>query len=110
MSSWSLAGNLNATVSAAECHTGGQDAQTHFLNFLNETPSMDLWSGNHDRDCLWDWTVQVHVEGVLSGNIIDQVVSSSLNLLNAKISVANKQVDFIQGSDHRPITATIIYG
>ena len=107
--SWSLAGDLNATVASFERKSGGQEARKIFLNFLESTNSHDLWSNREDRNLLKDWTVQARSEGVTSGNIIDRVVSSSATLIDAEISVADRRDDFIQGSDHRPIVATMVY-
>lgn len=45
-----------------------------------------------------------------SGNIIDQVVSSTLNFIDADIHVAARHDDFIKGTDHRAVVATIDYG
>lgn len=108
--SWSLAGELNATVAPFERRSGGQDARQIFLDFLDATNGQDLWSKNEDRDGLKDWTVQARSEGASSGNIIDRVVSSSDKLVDAEIGVADRREDFIQGSDHQPIFATMVYG
>jgi hypothetical protein len=108
--SWSLAGDLNATVASFERKSGGQEARKLYLAFLEATGSHDLWSRNEDRNRLKDWTVRARSEGATSGNIIDRVVSSSDTLIDAEICVADRRDDFIQGSDHRPIIATMVYG
>ena len=56
-----------------------------------------------------DWTVQACSEGATSGNIIDRVISSSATLIDAEISIADRCDNFIQGSDHHPIVATMVY-
>ena len=55
--SWSLAGDLNATVSATERASGGIDAKKHFLHFLDKTKGVDLWASlRPERSRLHDWT------------------------------------------------------
>ena len=96
-------------VASFERKSGGHEARKIFLDFLESTNSCDLWSNKEDRNRLKDWTVQARSEGATSGNIIDRVVSSSATLIDAEISVADRRDDFIQGSDHRPIVATMVY-
>ena len=55
--SWSVAGDLNASVSNTERASGGSDARRHFLHFLNATKGIDLWSDlKPQRSWLHDWT------------------------------------------------------
>jgi hypothetical protein len=106
--SWSMAGDLNATVSTTECASGGVDAKRHFLQFLDRTKSIDLWSHlKPERSRLHDWTCKAHSNRTSLGNIIDRVVMSSNCASEADITVADKPYDFVQMTDHRAITLTI---
>ncbi|KAF9070995.1 hypothetical protein BDP27DRAFT_1419525 [Rhodocollybia butyracea] len=42
--SWSLAGDLNATINSNERASGGADARAQYLKFLSDTNTIDLWS------------------------------------------------------------------
>ncbi|KAK0220171.1 hypothetical protein IW262DRAFT_1383151 [Armillaria fumosa] len=54
--SWSLAGDLNATVSSIERASSGEDNRRFFLEFLETTNAQDLWKKNPERSCQNDWT------------------------------------------------------
>ena len=106
--SWSIAGDLNATVSTTERASGGTDAKRHFLHFLDKTKGVDLWSHlKPDRSRLHDWTCKAHSNRSSAGNIIDRVVISANCAVDADIAVADKSYDFVQMTDHRAVTATI---
>ena len=64
--SWSLTGDLNATVASFEQKSGGQEVRKIFLDFLESTNSHDLWSNREDHNHLKDWTVQARSEGMTS--------------------------------------------
>ncbi len=106
-SSWTVAGDLNATVSTRERQTGGQEAQSQFLQFLENSREHDLWSDNEDRTRRHDWTCRSTSSA--EGNIIDRVVSSSSNLISSEIYVADRDGDWIPSTDHRGIVARINY-
>lgn len=109
-SSWTVAGDLNATVSICERQTGGQEARAQFQQFLENSNGHDLWSDNEDRTRRHDWTCRSTQAGHSSeGNIIDRVVSSSPNLMCSEIYVADKYDDWIPSTDHRGIIARINY-
>jgi hypothetical protein len=42
--SWTLAGDVNATVSALEHPTGGLDARRQYLQFLGLSNGLDIWT------------------------------------------------------------------
>ena len=99
--SWSVAGDLDASVSNTERASGGNDAQRHFLCFLDVTRGIDLWSDlKPQRSRLHDWTCKAHNNCSSFGNIIDQVVISANCAVDADIAVADKAYDFIQMTDH----------
>ncbi|KAK0484561.1 hypothetical protein IW261DRAFT_1560212 [Armillaria novae-zelandiae] len=105
--SWSLAGDLNATVSSIERASTGEDNQRHFLEFLETTSAQDLWQKDPDRSCQNSWTCQAK-NSERGGNIIDQVVTSTRGILDAHIQAADSPMDYILVTDHRPICAYII--
>ena len=70
--SWTLAGDLNATVAPFERHSRGTEARRQFLHFLQSSSGRNLWSDNPDRTRLTDWTCRTRQDGRLTeGNIID---------------------------------------
>jgi hypothetical protein len=73
--SWTLAGDLNATISSVERPSGGNDARWQFARFLNETDGFDLWETQPDQNRERDWTCRARGANV-GGNIIDRVVTS----------------------------------
>ena len=105
--SWTLLGDLNATVSQAERKTGGADARLHFTNFLRLSKGSDLWSNNPERSRHSDWTCKPRLS-TDGGSIIDRVVTSTDCYLDSEISAANTHLDFVPMTDHRPIIARII--
>ena len=106
--SWSIAGDLNATVSMTERASGGTDAKRHFLRFLDKTKGVDLWASlKPERSRLHDWTCKAHNNRTSLGNIIDRVVVSPNCVTDADIAAADKPYDFVQMTDHRPIVAII---
>jgi hypothetical protein len=56
--SWTLAGDINATVSTVECPSGGQDMRHQYLQFLHQSDGRDLWTLNPDPTCDHDWTCE----------------------------------------------------
>ena len=97
---WSLAGDLNATLSSVERLSGGTDARRLFTRFLQEDNGLDLWENKVDRNWERNWTCRAHGSST-GGNIIDCVVMSYADLLDGEIYVAEK--DFIPRTDHRAI-------
>ena len=100
--SWTLLGDLNATVTHAECKNGGIDARLHFKTFLHSTKGVDLWSSNLERSCLTDWTCKPHLS-TDGGSIIDRIVVSASCLLDSEIYVADGHLDYVPMTNHRPI-------
>ena len=107
--SWTLAGDLNATVAPFERHSGGTEARRQYLQFLHSSNGRDLWADNPDRTRLTDWTCRSkHADGhPTEGNIIDRVATSQSTFIDAEISVTDKYDDWIPYTDHRAIIARI---
>ncbi|KDR73908.1 hypothetical protein GALMADRAFT_71607 [Galerina marginata CBS 339.88] len=105
--SWTLAGDLNATISLFERRSGGVEARRQYLQFLDLTNGHDLWSDNPDRTRVNDWTCRSSQPG--QGNIIDRIVTSSSTLTDAEISVTDRHNDWIPNTDHRGIVARIMH-
>ncbi|KAJ7816163.1 hypothetical protein B0H14DRAFT_3744213 [Mycena olivaceomarginata] len=104
--SWSVTGDLNATVSASERTSGGANARTQFIKFLNEVDAVDIWSNNPQCNRHHDRTSRAGV-GAPSGNIIDRVVTSRRQYADAEISVADRSQDFVPSTNHRAVAARI---
>ena len=102
--SWSLFGDLNATVAAFERASDNVLARCMFNEFLKNTHGTDLWQKCPDRNRFIDWTCRGwhSTEG---GNIIDHVVVSGHCLLDSEISTDQT---WVPGSDHRAVKAKII--
>ena len=108
--SWTLAGDLNATVAPFERHSGGTEARRQFLHFLQSSNGRDLWTDNPDRTRLTDWTCRSKQDGhPTEGNIIDRIVTSQSTFVDAEISVTDKYIDWIPNTDHRGITARVTH-
>jgi hypothetical protein len=105
--SWSLAGDLNATIAPFERLNGGVEARRQYLQFLRSINGHDLWSNNPDRTRVNDWTCRSSQAG--QGNIIDRVVTSTSTLTDAEISVTDRSSDWVPKTDHRGILARIMY-
>ena len=103
--SWTLLGDLNATVSPAERQ--GSENRTPYLNFLRNTNGKDLWKQYPLRNRLLDWTCRAK-DSDKGGSIIDRVVTSAFGIVEAQLQVATKPNDYIPVTDHRPIIAYII--
>ena len=70
--SWTLAGDLNATVAPFKRHSGGAEARQQFLEFLRLSNGHNLWTDNPDCTCLTNWTCRSKHDGhSMEGNIID---------------------------------------
>jgi len=54
--SWTLAGDVNTTVSILEHASGGLDTRRQYLQFLQCTSAQDLWMLQPDRSHDRDWT------------------------------------------------------
>jgi hypothetical protein len=105
--SWTLLGDLNATVAQAERKSGGSDARTHYLEFLRVSKGFDLWSNYPERTRLSDWTCKPRLS-TDGGNIIDRIVTSSNSYLDTEIFVADSHHDYVPMTDHRPIMGRLI--
>ena len=108
--SWTIASDLNATIAQFERHSGGSEAQRQYLHFLQTTNAHDLWSDIPDRTHLNNWTCRSKREGHTGeGNIIDQVATSTLTLIDTEISVADHFDQWIPNTDHQGIMARITH-
>ncbi|KAJ7847448.1 hypothetical protein B0H14DRAFT_3675930 [Mycena olivaceomarginata] len=105
--SWTLVGDLNVTVSAAERLTGGAEARAQYLNFLAATAGHNIWMNNPDCNRRYDWTSRANGDAD-SGNIIDRIVTSKRSYVDAEIA-ADRFQDFILYTNHRAIVAKVIY-
>jgi hypothetical protein len=111
-SAWTLAGDLNATVSSFERTSGGVSARTQFLQFLADTNTYDLWINYPDRSKQLEWTCRGHYsdDGPISvGSIIDRIVTSGSTLADSEIFVANRHTDWIPFTDHRAVVGRVTH-
>ena len=100
--SWTLAGDVNTTISTLERPSGGQDARRQYLQFLRQSDGLDMWTLNPDRTRDHDWTCRAR--GSTGGsNIIDRIVISRKGYIDAEIHVANRSSDYIPMTDHRAV-------
>ncbi|KAJ7788248.1 hypothetical protein B0H14DRAFT_3577343 [Mycena olivaceomarginata] len=104
--SWSIAGDLNTTVSASEHASGGANAQAQYLKFLMDVNAIDIWSNHPERNRHFDWTSRAGI-GASTGNIIDHVVTSKRQYVDAEIAVADCSQDFVPSTNHRAVAARI---
>jgi hypothetical protein len=100
--SWTLAGDVNATVSTLERHTGGQDTRRQYLQFLCLSNGLDVWALNPDRTRDHDWTCRAR-GSTGGGNIIDRIVASHIGFSDAEIRVADRSSDYVPMTDHRAV-------
>ncbi|KAJ7174786.1 hypothetical protein C8R46DRAFT_1252861 [Mycena filopes] len=101
--SWSVAGDCNATTSAAESTAATYQltpARRQYLQFLHNAEGKDLWMDQPDRNALQTFTCK----GPFGQTIIDRVAHSTRGVLGGSISVDKT---FIPATDHRPIIASI---
>jgi len=100
--SWTLAGDVNATVSALECPIGGPDARRQYLQFLCLSNGLDIWTLNPDQTCDHDWTCRAR-GSTGGGNIINRIVTSRIGFSDAEICVADRSSDYVPMTDHRTV-------
>ncbi|KAJ7814367.1 hypothetical protein B0H13DRAFT_2464854 [Mycena leptocephala] len=108
LTSWSISGDLNATVTSSERAADKSDARVQFLRFLKEAKAHDLWSDIPDRNRQTCWTSKARGSGG-GGNIIDRIVSSKSQLIDSEIGVADRYTDFVPSTDHRAVVGKLIY-
>ncbi|KAJ7491046.1 hypothetical protein FB451DRAFT_630119 [Mycena latifolia] len=107
--SWSLGGDTNATVTAAERASGGSDARDKFNAFLDAVDGHDLWSARPDRNRYYDWTSSGQDADKNGGSIIDRFVTSKATLVDSEIYVTNGGSDFVPNTNHRAVIASVIH-
>ena len=107
INSWTLLGDLNATVTQAERKSGGSDARLHYNSFLRLSNGFDLWTNDPERSRLTDWTCKPRLAAD-RGSIIDQIATSAGHFLDSEIYVADGYHDFVPMTDHRAIVGRII--
>ncbi|KAF8223634.1 hypothetical protein L208DRAFT_1315739 [Tricholoma matsutake] len=83
--SWSLFGDLNATVASFECTSDNALVRHTFNEFLRNTCGTDLWQRSTDRNRFIDWMCRSW-HSTDGGSIIDRVVVSSHCLLDSEIT------------------------
>ncbi|KAJ7637992.1 hypothetical protein DFH06DRAFT_1138634 [Mycena polygramma] len=106
--SWSMAGDYNATVASAERAADNSDARAQFTKFLVEARAHDLWSDVRNRDRRTCWTSRARGSNG-GGNIIDRIVSSKCLLVDSEIGVADRYSDFVPSTDHRAVVGKLVY-
>ncbi|KAJ7451026.1 hypothetical protein FB451DRAFT_1409932 [Mycena latifolia] len=106
--SWTLGGDLNATVSATEHAFGGADACAQFLAFLDDTGAHDIWTNHPDCNHNYDWTSRPNPQST-SSNIIDRIITSKRSLLDSEILVTDGFKDFVPFTNHQAVVANIVY-
>ncbi|KAJ7821195.1 hypothetical protein B0H14DRAFT_2599406 [Mycena olivaceomarginata] len=104
--SWSVASDLNTTVSTSERASGGANARAQYLKFLTDVNAIDIWSNHPERNRHFDWTSRAGI-GAPTGNIIDRVVTSKRQYVDAEIAVADRSQDFVPSTNHRAVAARI---
>jgi len=107
-SSWTMAGDFNATVASFEHLSGGADTRAQYLKFLSDTNGHDLWSNVEERSRFSDWTCRSSC-AASEGNIIDRVVTLHGSMIDSEISVADRHSDWVPYTDHRAIVACIVH-
>ncbi|KAJ7214404.1 hypothetical protein GGX14DRAFT_392434 [Mycena pura] len=108
LKSWSVSGDLNATVVSSEQAADKSDARVQFRRFLKDAKAHDLWSDVPDRNRLISWTSKARGSGG-GGNIIDRIVSSKSLLVDSEIGVADRYTDFVPSTDHRAVVGKLVY-
>jgi hypothetical protein len=108
---WTIAGDLNATVSRIEKASGGADARAQYLQFLTDTDAQDIWSNYPDRSRRMDWTCRGHYSDgpIPEGSIIDRVATSRSSLCDSDIYTASRYRDWIPYTDHRAVVAHVTH-
>ncbi|KAJ7124853.1 hypothetical protein C8R44DRAFT_874714 [Mycena epipterygia] len=106
--SWTLGGDLNTTVSTAERRSGGAEARSQFLHFLERVNGHNIWPNYPNRNRNFDWTSRANDE-TNTGNIIDRVITSKRSYLDAEIAVADQFKDFVPHTNHCAVVAKIVY-
>jgi len=101
--SWTIIGDFNATVSAAESSNPTAYISTNsraFQAFLPTIDGLDAWSLSPERHYLTDYTCHAG-----SGHsLIDRVLFSHSGVLHGEITLAPY---YVGATDHRPIEARI---
>ncbi|KAJ7637444.1 hypothetical protein B0H17DRAFT_1217100 [Mycena rosella] len=103
---WTIAGDLNVTISAMNAPT--RQRSCDLLQFLHDVDGHDIWSNHPDRNRNNDWTSGASAKAT-SGNIIDRVVTSNRQYVDGEISVANRSQDFVPYTHHHAVVSRIIY-
>ncbi|KAJ6628063.1 hypothetical protein B0H10DRAFT_2209740 [Mycena sp. CBHHK59/15] len=107
--SWSLGGDLNTTVTAAERASGGADARDKYLAFLDAVNGHNLWTACPERNCYYDWMSSGQDAEKNGGSIIDHFVTSKATLIDSHIYVTNGGKDFVPNTNHRAVIASVIH-
>ncbi|KAJ7854791.1 hypothetical protein B0H13DRAFT_1642207 [Mycena leptocephala] len=92
-SSWTIAGDLNVTVAAIERPSDNARDRAPYLVFLNAVDGLDVWRNHPERNRDNDWTSGANATST-SGNIIDRVVTSARQTLDADISTLDRHQSF----------------
>ncbi|KAJ7110534.1 hypothetical protein C8R44DRAFT_883672 [Mycena epipterygia] len=106
--SWTLGGDLNATISAAERASGRAEAHAQYLEFLQHAIGHNIWTNNPERNRTYDWTSHANKDSD-KGNIIDHIVTSKRSYVDTEISVTDRFQDFFLCTNHHAVIAKIAY-
>ncbi|KAJ6566380.1 hypothetical protein B0H19DRAFT_1257606 [Mycena capillaripes] len=106
--SWSMAGDLNTSASAIDRPSDSARDRAPLLTFLNAVNGHDIWRNHPDRTRDNDWTSGATANST-TGNIIDRVVTSTRQYIDADISTLDRHQSFVPHTTHRAVFARIIY-
>lgn len=106
--SWTMAGDVNATVASFKCLSGGDNARDQYLKFLTDTDGHDLWLDVEEHSCLNDWPCRSSHD-TTEGNIINSVVTSQASRVDSEIFITDQHSDWIAFTDHRAVVAHITH-
>jgi hypothetical protein len=106
--SWTIAGDLNTTVSSIERPSDNARDRAPYLDFLNAVDGHDIWRNHPERNRNNDWTSGA-ASNSTTGNIIDRVVTSNRQYLDTDITALDRHQSFVPYTSHRAISARIIY-
>ena len=107
--SWSLHGDLNATLMTSESSSMSLNVSSScitYSHFLNSTDGIDLWRTQAECDVNQHYThcTRQSLTSV-TYSIIDHTAISQIGTLSGTISIMS---DFVPCTDHRPIDARIM--
>ncbi|KAF5385006.1 hypothetical protein D9615_001212 [Tricholomella constricta] len=102
---FSLIGDFNVVYSTEETSSSSPTSpstqnQESYHAFLNSSEAVDAWSLRPDRSSQHDWTFKSYSAPSSHQAILDRLAVSRVGVLTTHIQTL---LDFIPGTDHRPI-------